>query len=234
MTEGKTKSTVTRASTEWDHYWRHQNSGHRVYGQIASLYRRHVIAPSLRRTLAALVCEGDSLLHIGAGSGELDVLLPVTWGLTSLDFSSEALQKHQWTYQRQAREANAVQGDMFEIPFADSSFKVVFNLGVMEHLTETEVVLALKEMERVTIVGGSVVLYWPPVWGPSVVFLHVLAWLLRLLRDEPRQLHPPEINLFRSRRKTRTLIQSLGFGDVKFSYGIGDLFTHMIVIARKL
>lgn len=233
MSECEMNPSVTRASSEWDRYWQHQNSGRRLYGQIASLYRRRVIAPSLRRTLAPLVCKGEPILHIGAGSGELDVLLPASWNLTSLDFSSEALRKHRVTHQRQARESKAVQGDMFRIPFADSSFKVAFNLGVMEHLNETELVLALENMWRVTKVGGSIVLYWPPVWGPTVVFLHLLARLLRLFREAPEQLHPPEINLLRSRRTTHALLQGVGFRDVKFSYGIGDLFTHVIVTARK-
>lgn len=233
MIEDKMNPSVTGASTEWNHYWRNQHSSRRLYGQIASLYRRRIIAPSLRRTLAPLVCEGDAILHIGAGSGELDVLLPTSWNLTSLDFSSEALKRHRVTHQRHARESRAVQGDMFCIPFADSSFNVAFNLGVMEHLNETELVLALEEMRRLTKVGGSIVLYWPPVWGPTVVFLHLIARLLRLFREAPKQLHPPEINLFRSRRATHALLEGLGFNDVKFSYGVGDLFTHVIVTARK-
>lgn len=234
MSEDEVNPNVAGASTEWNHYWRHQSSSRRLYGQIASLYRRRIIAPSLRRTLAPLVCKGDSVLHLGAGSGELDVLLPASWYVTSLDFSSEALKRHRVTHHKYARESKAVQGDMFRIPFADLSFKVAFNLGVMEHLNEKELVLALKEMRRVTKVGGSIVLYWPPVWGPTVVFLHLLARLLRLFREDPEQLHPAEINLFRSRRATHALLEDLGFSDVKISYGVGDLFTHVIVTARKL
>jgi len=225
---------MSSSSTEWNWYWRHQNSDRHLYGQIASFYRRRIIAPSLRRTLSRLIREGDSLLHIGAGSGELDVTLPISWSLISLDFSSAALERHRANHQREARESKAVQGDLFQMPFTDLSFKVVFNLGLMEHLTDKEVVLALKEMQRVAQVGGSVVLYWPPVWGPSVIFLHTLARLFQVIREAPERLHPPEINLFRSRKATQTLLRELGFDDVTFLYGIGDLFTHVVVIARKL
>lgn len=217
---------------QWDQYWRQQKTSRQLYGTIASFYRRAIIAPSLRRKLTPLMRAGSSALHVGAGSGEIDVLLPREWHLVSIDFSSEAVARHRNRFQVDGRQSSAIQADMFSLPFNEGEFDVCFNLGVMEHFDDDEVVAALRELRRVTSADGRVVLYWPPVWGPTVLVLHSLAAVLKVVGRKKTQLHPPEINLFRSRKHCRQLLTKADLQAVEFSWGPGDLFTHMIVVAK--
>lgn len=223
---------VTQYQEAWDSYWRQQNTTTRLYGRIASFYRRRIIAPSLRRTLAKFTTFDSSILHAGSGGGEIDILMPRNWKLTAIDISLEALQKHRSTFSGEGRTDFALQADLFCLPFESDQFDVAFNLGVMEHFNDSEIIRALKELRRVAKSDGHVVLYWPPAWGPSVVVLHSVAHLMRVFGRSQVSLHPPEINLFRSKKKCTGLLAIAGLRAVKYSYGPGDFFTHMIVIAR--
>ena len=219
---------------QWNTYWEKQNASGRLYGRIASFYRRVIIAPSVKRAIKQRLGNGTCVLHVGAGSGEIDALLPNSWSLFSIDFSSAAIGKNRRLQRSIGRTAIAVQADMFTLPFATSRFDVVFNLGVMEHFSDDEVVDSLLEMNRVLAPSGHIIMYWPPVWGPTVIVLHLVAAALRLARKSKAQLHPPEINLFRSRRRCRQLLSRAGLQSVSFSYGPHDLFTHVVIVANRV
>ncbi|HXG00774.1 MAG TPA: class I SAM-dependent methyltransferase [Bacteroidota bacterium] len=51
--------------------------------------------------------------------------------------------------------------DVFRLPFADNSFDLVFNSGVIEHFERTTRTALLREMCRVTRPGGFVVVVFP-------------------------------------------------------------------------
>lgn len=223
-----------RHEAAWDQYWQQQNTTTQIYGKIASFYRRKIISPSLRRTLSKFVTADSLLLHAGAGGGEIDINLPAKWNLHSIDISFEATQLQRAVFKKQNRIPTSVQADLFSLPYPSRYFDVVFNLGVMEHFTNTEIYEAIVEMQRVTKRGGYLVLYWPPIWGPSVLVLHFIARVIDFLGRSHVQLHPKEINLFRSRRECREILSKAGLQEVRIRYGPGDLFTHVIVIAQPL
>jgi len=217
---------------QWDDYWEQQNAPSRVYSRIASYYRRVIIAPSVRKTVRKHLSAQKTVLHAGSGGGEIDALMPEDWQLFSIDFSTEAIQRHQSQQKLIDRSLIVLQGDLFALPFHGGHFDVVFNLGVMEHFSEDEVARALSEMKRVLKPQGRVILYWPPIWGPTVVVLHSVAWLLRVTGRYTKQLHPAEINLFRSKRQCKALLAQAGLKAVSINYGPQDLFTHVIIIAE--
>jgi len=126
---------------------------------------------------------------------------------------------------------SAVQADLFELLFYGSSFGVIFNLGVMEHFTDDEVLAAFSEIERVLEPMGRAVFYWPLFWGPTVIVPHSIARCLRLINRSAAQLHPPEINLFRSPRRCRSSLSEAGLRATSISCGLRDLFTHVTIIA---
>lgn len=172
-----------------------------------------------------------TVLHAGSGGGEIDALMPQDWRLVSIDFSEEAIQRHQLRQKSIDRNLVVLQGDLFALPFYGGYFDVVFNLGVMEHFSDEEVVRALSEMKRVLAPQGRVILYWPPIWGPTVFVLHSIAWLLRITGRYKTQLHPAEVNLFRSATRCRRLLAHAGLKPISITYGPQDLFTHVIIIA---
>ena len=225
-------NNLNSQSPQWEEYWKKQKAASQVYGRIASFYRKFVIAPSVRRTLSTCLSPDDLILHAGSGSGEIDVLLPQQWKLIAIDFSGEAVQRHRKTFGEQQRVSDSVQADLFRLPFRDGLFKASFNLGVMEHFDDDQVVYALQELKRVTSNEGRIVLYWPPIWGPTVIVLHSIAFILKLIGKRSVQLHPPEINLFRSKKHCSHLLRSANLEPVKFIYGPTDMFTHMIIIAK--
>jgi hypothetical protein len=103
----------------------------------------------------------------------------------------------------------------------------------MGHFSDAEIVNALKEFRRVTRVGGMITLYWPLIWGLSVMVLRSAKFLLQLERRKQISLYPPEINLVKSRRRCERWISEADLSLEQFSFGIGDFFTHQIVVARK-
>lgn len=228
------RNSPNRHEVAWNQYWQQQDTTTRAYGKIASFYRRMIISPSLRRTLSRFVTADSSLLHAGAGGGEIDVSLPANWNLHSLDISFEATQLQQRIFKTRNRSSVSLQGDLFSLPFPPRVFDVVFNLGVMEHFTNSEIHGALTEMKRVMKRDGRLVLYWPPIWGPSVLVLHFVARIMTFLGRSRIQLHPKEINLFISKRECRDMLKIAGFQAERITYGPSDLFTHVIVIARPL
>lgn len=231
MDDKSIASSHVEQSDLWDEYWGTKTSPHRLYGRIASFYRRAILAPSVTTVVKRELNPNSRVLHLGAGAGEIDSLLPSEWDLVSLDFSAEATRLRQSTSAKTGETGFAIQADLFDLPFNQSSFGVVFNLGVMEHFTDDEVLASFSEIKRVLEPTGRAIFYWPPVWGPTVIVLHSIANCLRIINRSVVQLHPPEINLFRSPQRCRRLLSQAGLRATSISYGPRDLFTHVIVIA---
>lgn len=224
---------MTISNNDWDIYWSQQGSVTRTYGKIASIYRRWVIPRSLASTLRSSVFSGATLLHAGSGGGEVDIHLTETWNLISIDFSRRAVEEHRARYIKNGHRDLISQADLFSLPFQDETFDGVFNLGVMEHFSGEQIVSALHEMRRVTKRGGVIVLYWPPVWGLSVLVLKIAKSILQPEKRRGTVLHPPEINLVRSRRQCSKWMRNAGLELERFSFGIGDVFTHQVIVARR-
>ena len=145
----------------------------------------------------------------------------------------QAISKHQFLHSSRFGVDRIAQADIFGLPFQDECFDAVFNLGVLEYFTDLEIYGALEKMKRVTRVGGRLVIYRPPIWGLSVFALRIAKWLLKLRPGEEIILHPPEINLFRSPRKCGKVMNDVGLFLEQCSFGIGDFFTHQIIVARR-
>jgi len=185
-------------------------------------------------TLRSHFAPNTRLLHAGCGVGEIDLLLGENWELHSLDYSSDALRAHRANFRQNQRSDLGVQGDIFALPFPANSFDGVFNLGVMEHFTDEEIVASLREIHRVLRVEGAVVLYWPPKWGLSVLVLRLLQKYTNLRTNQELNLYPPEINLIGSKTKCRDWLRRAGFQLEHFSFGWRDVFVHQVIVARPI
>ncbi len=225
---------MTISSNDWDAYWSQQGSVTKTYGRIANFYRRWIIPRSLKQTLRKTVAPGSTLLHAGSGGGEIDVHLIERWNLVAIDFSRRAVEEHRNRHINVRQSDLISQADLFSLPYQDETFDGVFNLGVMEHFTDQQIAAALREMRRVTKQGGVLILYWPPIWGLSVLALKIAKSILQLERRRGIALHPPEINLMRSRHQCSKWMIDAGLQLERFSFGIGDLFTHQIIVARRM
>ncbi len=100
--------------------------------------------------------EGSTVLDIACGGGYLlQKLQPNNCNLFGCDIATEALR----IAQREAPEAQFAVADAEKLPYQDSSFDMVYNLGSLEHFLDMET--AAREMRRVLRPQGSAVVMVP-------------------------------------------------------------------------
>ncbi|HEX8281041.1 MAG TPA: class I SAM-dependent methyltransferase, partial [Chthoniobacterales bacterium] len=219
----------------WDSYWtRGQESSRRIYAVIASIYRRLAIRRNLNHFIHKHFAPGARLLHAGCGSGQVDADLTREMRVTAVDISLPALE----SYRRNNPRAEAVRhGDILNLrDVPGATFDGAYNLGVVEHFTEEEIVKILHEMGRTVKPGGKVVIFWPHRRATSVFVLKVVHRLLDLIRGkrgEQVRLHPPEISLLNSRDQAREMIERAGFNMVDYYFGLSDLLVQAVVVGCK-
>ena len=224
------------SAAEWDLYWA-KAAGTRkpgLYEAIAQVYRNQIISRSTARTLARYFEDAPDrvYLHAGCGSGGSDrrirLLRP---RFHFLDIAPGALALHR--QQPLSLRRFHLGGDLFSLPYREGSLDGIFNLGVMEHFREPEIEKILAEFRRVLKPGGKVVLFWPPEFGLSVMALGMFLGVVNRFRKEPLKLHPDEVSRVRSFRWVRELMEKNRFQLCRLHFGWGDLFTHVVVVARK-
>jgi len=214
---------------EWDDYWRGQ-SGKRLYDFIAVFYRRAIIRPAVNHYLGKYFVDGASILHAGCGSGSVDVDMAKKLRITALDLSSAALTEYA---RHHPNHKDMIKGSILDIPAENGSFEGIFNLGVMEHFHEPEIKRAFLEFHRVLKPGGRLILFWPPAWGPTVIVMKAVHFVLNDVFRRNVKLHPDEHTLITSRKRTSDWLHSTGFDLDVFDFSFRDAFTHQVIIAEK-
>lgn len=215
----------------WDDYWgKKQKASNAIYDLIAAFYRKVIIRPLLNHFIAKHVAPGAKTLHAGAGSGQVDADARERVRITALDISLPALS----FYGRvNGRACELLHGSIFDVPSPDETWDAIYNLGVMEHYTEEEIHRILFEFRRVLKNDGKILLFWPPEFGTSVVFLKGVHFLLNRVLGRNVKLHPDEITRVRSRRHVEGLLAQAGFTTIEYYFGPRDFFTYAVIVARK-
>jgi 2-polyprenyl-3-methyl-5-hydroxy-6-metoxy-1,4-benzoquinol methylase len=150
----------------WTDYW--ETSGMRPDVSLRGRLLRRYIASvggmaATRYTLGILArvlgdVRGMTFLDAGSGTGLNSLALAARGArVTLLDVARPALDIAKAYYDEQGLEATFVQGSIFELPFPDESFDVVWNTGVIEHFEPAERRLAVREMLRVMKSDGAMV-----------------------------------------------------------------------------
>ena len=213
----------------WDDYWNESGeTGNPVYEVIAGVYRRIFIKRNLEKAIRREFAPGSSLLHAGCGSGQVDTDIQNEMKITALDISKGAL----GLYSRNNKHAAAlVHGSIFNLPFADGTLDGVYNLGVMEHFTYSEIDRILHEFHRVLKPHGKLVLFWPHAHATSVIVLGVCHRFLHGILRKNTRLHPPEISLLRSQTRIRETLAQAGFKLSDYRFGPSDFWVQAVVTA---
>ena len=231
MTDG-VQARDTEAREVWNHYWSSKKTkGGLLYDVVAEIYRRALIRPSLGHFLRKHFKQNSEILHAGSGSGQVDTDIRSYVRITALDISPNALE----VYRREnGPDSKTVLGSIFQMPIADASTDGIYNLGVMEHFSESEIVQILKEFRRVLRPNGRLVLFWPPEFGLSVLFFKALkVFFAVVLRKPDVKFHPDEICRLRSKKHAVNLLGQAGFELIDYSFGPRDFFTYSVVVARQ-
>ena len=219
----------------WDIYWeRGQEKSRRAYSFIASVYRRLVIRRNLNHFIHKHFSPGARLLHAGCGSGQVDAEVSREMRITAVDISLPALE----CYRRNNPSAETIRhGDILNLnDVPRGSFDGAYNLGVVEHFSQDQIVQILREMGRAVKAGGKVVIFWPHRRASSVFVLKLIHWVLNLFRRSSRsqvRLHPPEISLLGSRDQAREIVERAGFNLVEYYFGMRDLLVQAVVVGTK-
>ena len=225
------KLTTTDIKSNWDEYWRSKDDVKgTVYDAVASFYRKFIIQPNLNYFSAKYFMPGAKLLHAGCGSGQVDTKINDKYSITALDNSIPALH----IYKRyNADSGDIIDADIRSIPFRDGAFDGVYNLGVMEHFTEKEIEAILSEFYRILKPNGRLIIFWPPSFGISVIFLKSLRSVSKKLFGRDIKLHPDEITLIDSRKHVAGIFDRANFRIKEYYFGSRDLFTQMVIVAEK-
>ncbi|MEY4545691.1 MAG: hypothetical protein RL685_1886 [Pseudomonadota bacterium] len=161
-----------------------------THGHAAATLRQHGqrTVEEAAAFLLPRLSAGTTVLDVGCGPGSItrgfaERLSSGT--VVGVDLSEEALAGARLdASERGLKNVRYVQGSVYELPFADSSFDVVYAHQVLQHLKEPGV--ALLEMLRVLRPGGIVAArdvdwgtaaYWPAEpWIDRFVEVHLRTW----------------------------------------------------------
>jgi SAM-dependent methyltransferase len=219
---------------DWDAYWAGQNHirpERSAYDVIARFYRNYLIKPTLNRILRDVFKPGSRLLHAGCGGGEVDADIVEMMRITAVDISPNAVALYR---QRYGHKAKVVEGNIFELTRAvPETFDGIYNLGVMEHFSPDQIVEIFGQFRQRLDEGGRIVILWPPVFGLSVIALHLIHFVLNGILRRNVALHPAEPTKVSSRRQVTELLDRAGFDLVQFRFGPSDAFTYCIVVGVK-
>ncbi len=221
-----------KGEDEWDEYWRTERKKRKVlYDALAVFYRKYIIKRTLNHYLTKTFKKGAFLLHAGCGGGQVDEDVVNYAKITALDISIEALNRYKWLYKNKCK---VVHGSIFKIPSKNQNFDGIYNLGVMEHLTDKEIKVTLDEFNRILKKNGKILLFWPPAFGASVLFLNTVHFILNGILKKNIRLHPHEITKVTSRKQIGNILARSGFELEKFDFGPRDFFTYTIIVGKKL
>ncbi|MGA7216350.1 MAG: glycosyltransferase [Terrimicrobiaceae bacterium] len=214
----------------WDIYWSDgTGAGSLLYRILATLYRRAIIAGRLSAMIRRTFAPDSKLLHAGCGSGQVDVSFQNEMRITAVDSSLRALN----TYVRTVPHAKSVKhASIAALPYEPASFDGIYNLGVMEHFPENEIVAIAREFRRVLRPEGRLLLFWPHARATSVAVLRLWHSLRSLHSRTNVPLHPPEVSLVRSKKWLAELLGKAGFELEFYEFDWKDFWVQAVVIAR--
>ncbi len=226
------KEKIEKVEKDWDKYWtKKQNTSQSIYRLIASFYRQFIIKGLLNYFISQEFKQNDKLLHAGSGSGQVDIDIAKKFDITALDLSAEALKLYKIV---NGPNSKVLKASIFDIPVKDEVFDGIYNLGVHEHFTGSENTKIFAQFKRVLKPNGKLVLFWPPKYGFSVMFLNSLHFLLNEILRRKIRLHPDEVSLISSKKQVENLLKDCGFKVTRFYFGPKDLFTYCVIVAKKI
>ncbi len=221
-------------ASSWDRYWggaQREGASDLLFEICATWFRGLLNRPYLERVMGRFFRPGERVLHAGCGSGQVDQRLRHWLELEACDLSAKAVRMYNQVNQPYAL---AFQGDIMALHHGDGELDGIYNLGVMEHFTEEEILRCLREFWRVLRPGGRVVLFWPPRHSPIFLVLKAFQLFSRLLdRGAQGTPYPPEINRVRSRAQAENWLTQAGFKPIYCEFSWRDLLTQYVFVAVK-
>ena len=215
---------------EWDNYWNNQNTiSNKVYYNIAYIYRIFFIKSRLNYFIKKNFNRNLNLLHAGCGTRHVDSYISEEYKLTSIDISKEAIMQ----YNLRVPKAKSVKHmSIFETDFENDSFDGIYNLGVMEHFAQQDIINILIEMKRVLKKNGKILLFWPHRYGTSVIFLKAIKLLYKMI-GRSISFHPKEVSLMKNKKMISNICKNTGLKLCSYNFNFRDLFVQTVICLKK-
>jgi ubiquinone/menaquinone biosynthesis C-methylase UbiE len=215
---------------EWDTYWSGNIKFHNVaFDHIATLYRKYIIKPYLKKYINSYFPGNATLLHAGCGGGQVEDKTTSNNTVIGMDISKNAIS----LYEKYHINPNLIHGDIMAIGLKNESVDGIYNLGVMEHFSEPEIQLIMHEFKRILKPDGTIILFWPPKYGSTVITLKCIHFIYNNILHKNIQLHPLEPSLVRSQKQVESIIKKSGLNIISYHFSITDLFTQTVIIIKK-
>jgi len=211
----------------WEKHWNKLDES--FVGKFFSFYRKNIIANAVAYYLDKYFPHKGTFVECGSGSSQTTIKLNKrNRKIIALDLSPAAL--------KLAKEVKQIDecivGDIFKLPFKDSSIDGIWNLGVMEHFEEKDIAKILSEFSRVLKEDSYAILFWPPKLGPVNLTLTSLESIAKVF-GKNLDFFPDEISLLSKKIDLKKLAFEADFSKVEVKRSLRDLFTHAIVIFKK-
>lgn len=219
---------------EWNTHWNEVNKKTSLFGKILEMYRKIIIANSVRHYIDKYFPKKGVFVEMGSGTSQTSVKInKQKRTLVALDISKEALKEAK----KIKNIDKTVNADIFNTGLKDNSIDGIWNLGVMEHFTEKDIVRILNEFYRVTKKGSYVLLWWPPVYGSSEITLGIVEkvanFFNNILKKPKLHFFPGEITRYTTKKRINKIIKKTKLTLVRTHFNIIDLFTQVLVVCKK-
>jgi SAM-dependent methyltransferase len=221
----------TRAEfTDWNSHWSAENQ-HTLAQRFFSFYRKTVFARTVHYFVERYFPVAGIFLEAGSGTSETSMRINTHNGarqLVALDLVAPVLERgHPVMHAR-------VCGDIFQLPFSENSLDGIWNVGVMEHFTHSQIDQILHEFHRALKPGGRLIMLWP---GADSIPQRMLRILERVInaraRTQPFRFHPPEISQIQSSQQSRDILNRNEFHVLEVEPGPRSLMAFKTLVGIK-
>jgi ubiquinone/menaquinone biosynthesis C-methylase UbiE len=209
-------------------FWNAEPCGTRYLSQSfdfdAHAAERYRLEPYIAEFAQFSSSAGLRVLEIGVGMGaDYSRWLKAGARATGVDLSSESLARAAERCRRMGLQADLRQADAENLPFADSTFDVVYSYGVMHHSPDTARCIA--EAWRVLKPGGSarIMLYHNPSLTGLMLWLRYGLWQGQSVRQCVfERLESPGTKTF-SKQEVLSMMNRFGAVRIQQVLSPGDL-----------
>lgn len=102
-----------------------------------------------------------TIIEVGCETGVSSLILSNEFDKTLLDLNPQAIELAKKLFYSYGMAGNFIVADMFDMPFEDGSFDIVFNAGVVEHFKKSELRRAFREYSRILASDGVMIIGFP-------------------------------------------------------------------------
>jgi ubiquinone/menaquinone biosynthesis C-methylase UbiE len=215
---------------EWDEFWERIEGRENLWGRFLSFYRIEIIARSVGYYIDKYFRPQGVYLECGAGTSETTLKTDKKERLfTAIDYSAFILKKTK----SNPKIDSCLNADLFFMPIKEDTVDGIWNIGVMEHFTHSEIDTLLGQFYRVLKKDSYIILFWPMKLSPYEIVINIIEFFLHKVLRKSFTFYPNEISRLSSKKQATDFMLRNDFKDVSCFFNHRDLFSFCVVVAKK-